>query len=103
MKKYAILTFMAQGMSHGTSPDKTWGARLNEGKSNSLEKRPDGTAGDLIKNEDGTIKKFVSQVAALNHCVGLGWKLEQTIFESGEGFNARDPLSTFIFMLSKEE
>ena len=102
MKKYAILTFMAKGISHGNAPDKTWGARLNEGKINSLEKRRDGTAGDLIRDEDGSIMQFVSQVAALNHCIGLGWNLEQTIFESGYGFNDRDPLSSFIFILSKE-
>lgn len=102
MKKYGILTFMAKGMSHGTAPNEKSGARLNEGKSNSLQKNKSGAAEDLIKNEDGSIKQFNSQVDALNYCIELGWKLEQTIFESQEGFNSRDPLSTFIFILYKD-
>lgn len=103
MKKYAILTFMAKGISSGTAPEETHGARLNEGKTNSLQRRRDGSADDLIRNDDGTVKQFISQVDALNFCVSLGWNLEQTIFESGYGFNSRDPLSTFIFILSKIE
>lgn len=103
MKKYAILTFMARGMSHGTAPNEYSPARLNIGKYNSTHINQDKTAADLIRNEDKTIKQFVSQVDALNYCIELGWNLEQTIFESHEGFNSRDPLSTFIFMLSKDE
>lgn len=103
MKKYAILTFMAKGMSHGTAPSEYSPARLNTGKYNSTHVNRDKTAVDLIRNEDGAIKQFVSQIDALNHCIELGWNLEQTIFESHEGFNSRDPLSTFIFMLSKIE
>ena len=103
MKKYGILTFMGKNMSHGTAPNETSGARLNEGKINSLQKNKNGAAEDLIKNEDGTIMQFNSQVHALNYCIEMGWKLEQTLFESHEGFNSRDPLSTFIFILYKEE
>lgn len=103
MKKYAILTFWAKGMSNGTAPEGYMPARLNEGHFNGTHARPDKTAADLIRNEDGTIKQFVSQVAALNYCIGLGWNLEQTIFDSHEGFNSRDPYSTFIFILSKQE
>ncbi|HTM65355.1 MAG TPA: hypothetical protein VL093_03485 [Flavipsychrobacter sp.] len=103
MKKYAILTFWAKGMANGTAPQESGPARLNEGKFNQTHTRPDKTAADLIRNEDGTIKQFVSQVTALNYCVSLGWNLEQTIFDSHEGFNSRDPYSTFIFILSKQE
>jgi hypothetical protein len=102
MKKYAILTFVARGMSYGNAPDEVSGARLNEGKFNSSHIRPDKTAHDLIRNDDGTIRQFVSQVDALNYCVQLGWNLEQTIFDSHEGYNSRDPLSNFIFILSRE-
>jgi hypothetical protein len=103
MKKYAILTFWAKGMSNGTAPDETSPARLNEGKFNSSQKNNDKTVADLIRNEDGTIKQFISQVDALNYCTKLGWNLEQTLFESHEGFNSRDPYSSFIFILSKQE
>lgn len=103
MKKYAILTFMGRGMSNGTTPNESSPARLNTGKFNGTHAGRNGLAADLLKDENGNIIQFVSQVSALNHCIGLGWKLEQTIFESGYGFNARDPLSTFIFMLSQEE
>lgn len=103
MKKYAILTFMGEGMSYGTAPKEASPARLNEGKFNGSNLRPDKTAEDLIRNENGTIKQFVSQVHALNYCIEIGWNLEQTIFDSHEGFNARDPLSNFIFILSKIE
>jgi len=102
-KKYAILTFWAKGMSNGTAPDETSPARLNEGKVNSASKNYDGTAMDLIKDENGKIIQFVSQVDALNYCVKLGWDLEQTLFESNEGFNSRDPYSSFIFILSRHE
>jgi hypothetical protein len=101
MKRYAILTYMASGMSYGTAPAKEMPARLNEGLYNSSHIRSDKSAEDLIRNEDGTIKQFVSQVQALNYCIDLGWELEQTIFESHEGFNSRDPLSNFIFILSR--
>lgn len=103
MKKYAILTFNGKGMVYGTAPQEASPARLNEGKFNGTHVRPDKTAADLIRNEDGTIKQFASQVAALNYCVSLGWNLEQTIFDAHDGFNARDPLSTYIFILSKQE
>lgn len=102
MKKYAILTFMGKAMMHGTAPDETYGARLNEGNINSLERDRNGAAKDLIRNEDGSVKQFNSQVHALNYCIEHGWSLEQTLFESHEGFNSRDPLSTFIFVLFKE-
>lgn len=101
IRQYAILTFMGSGMVNGTAPNESGPARFNEGKFNSSHRKPDKTAEDLIRNEDGSIKQFVSQVEALNYCIGLGWNLEQTLFESHEGFNARDPLSTFIFVLSK--
>ncbi|WP_225037271.1 hypothetical protein [Winogradskyella sp. SM1960] len=101
MKKYAILTFMGKGMMHGTAPDETWGARLNEGTFKSLQKDKNGAAQDLIRNENGAVMQFNSQVHALNYCIEQGWNLEQTLFESHEGFNSRDPLSTFIFMLYK--
>jgi len=103
MKKYAILTFMSSGMSYGTAPDEASPARLNLGKHNSSHRRSDKTVEDLIRNEDGTIKQFVSQVDALNYCIELGWNLEQTIFDSHEGFNSRDPLSNYIFILSRQE
>jgi len=102
MKNYAILTFNARGMSYGSAPNEYSPARLNEGKYNGTHVNRDGTAADLIRNEDGTIKQFVSQVDALNYCIGLGWNLEQTIFESHEGFNSRDPLSNYIFILSRQ-
>jgi hypothetical protein len=102
MKKYAILTFVGKGMAYGCAPNESGGARLNEGKFNSSNVRQDRTAQDLIRNEDGTIKQFVSQIEALNYCVERGWNLEQTIFESHEGFNSRDPLSSFIFILSRQ-
>lgn len=102
MKKYAILTFTEYGMSRGTSPKESSPARLNEGNFNSTHKNSNGTAKDLIKDEFGNIIQFTSQIHALNYCIEKGWNLEQTIFESGEGFNSRDPLSSFIFMLSKE-
>jgi hypothetical protein len=101
MKSYAILTYTARGMSFGTAPIDSNPARLNEGKFNSTHKRNDGTAEDLIRNEDGTIRQFLTQIDALNYCISLGWNLEQTIFESHDGFNSRDPLSNFIFILSK--
>lgn len=101
MKKYSILTFWAKGMGNGTAPDESGPARLNEGKFNSSHKNNDKTAADLIRNEDGSIKQFISQVDALNYCINLGWNLEQTLFESHEGFNSRDPYSSFIFILSK--
>jgi hypothetical protein len=103
MKKYAILTYWAKGMSNGTAPDESGAARLNEGKLNSSQKNHDGTLKDLIRDENGKIKQFISQVDALNYCITLGWNLEQTLFESHEGFNARDPYSSFIFVLSKSE
>lgn len=103
MKKYAILTFMGSGMQFGTAPDEARPARLNEGTFNSSHCRPDKTAADLIRNEDGSIKQFISQVDALNYCIRLGWNLEQTIFDSHEGFNSRSPISNYIFILSKEE
>jgi len=103
MKKYAILTFMGRGMSFGTAPNESGSARLNEGKYNGTHENKDGTALDLIRNEDGTIKKFISQIDALNYCIGLGWNLEQTIFDSHKGFNSRDPVSNYIFILSKQE
>lgn len=102
MKKYAILTFMGKGMSNGTDPNETWGARLNEGDEKSLQRDRNGAAQDLIRNEDGTAKQFYSQVHALNYCIEKGWILEQTIFESGYGFNDRDPYSSFVFVLYKE-
>ncbi len=103
MKKYAILTFMERGMSTGTAPNESSPARLNIGKYNDTHSAKNGLAADLIKDENGNIIQFVSQVAALNYCVERGWTLQQTIFESGYGFNDRDPLSSFIFVLSKEE
>lgn len=102
MKKYAILTFSGSGMKWGTAPDEAGPARLNEGKFNSSHKRNDKTVEDLIRNDDGKIKQFVSQVDALNYCVEKGWNLEQTIFDSHDGFNSRDPLSNYIFILSKQ-
>lgn len=103
MKRYAILTFIEKGMHYGTAPNESSPARLNTGKYNATHINRDRTAADLIRNEDGTIKQFISQVDALNYCIELGWNLEQTIFESHEGFNSRDPLSSFIFILSKTE
>lgn len=103
MKKYAILTYWAKGMANGTSPDENSPARLNEGKYNSSHKNSDGVVKDLIRDENGKIKQFISQVDALNHCISLGWNLEQTLFESHEGFNSRDPYSSYIFILSKQE
>jgi hypothetical protein len=41
MKKYAILTFMGEGMSYGTAPKEAHPARLNEGKFNGSNLRPD--------------------------------------------------------------
>lgn len=102
MKKYAILTFMSEGMSKGTAPNNSSTARLNEGKLNSIQRDSSGAAKDLIRNDDGTIKRFNSQIHALNYCIELGWNLDQTIFESGYGFNDRDPLSSFVFILYKE-
>lgn len=103
MKKYAILTFMERGMAHGDAPNESSPARLNTGKYNDTHAARNGLAADLIKDENGNIIQFVTQVAALNHCIERGWNLEQTIFESGYGFNDRDPLSSFIFMLSRED
>ena len=103
MKKYAILTFTGRGMTYGSAPDESSGARLNVGIFNSSDRNSDKTVKDLIRNEDGTIKQFISQVDALNYCIGLGWNLEQTIFESHEGFNSRDPLSNYIFILSSQD
>lgn len=103
MKKYAILTFTAKGMSYGTAPDGAGPARLNQGKFNSSHRKSDKTVEDLIRNEDGSIKQFISQVEALNYCIELGWTLEQTIFDSHDGYGSRDPLSNFIFLLSRQE
>ena len=103
MKKYAILTYWAKGMSNGTAPAESGPARLNEGKYNSSHKNSDGVVVDLIRNEDGKIIQFISQVDALNYCIRLGWSLEQTLFDSHEGFNSRDPYSSYIFILSKAE
>ena len=103
MKKYAILTYMARGMSWGTAPNETSSARLNEGKYNSSFLGTDKLVKDLIRDENGNPIKFMTQVEALNYCVSLGWQLEQTIFDSHEGFNSRDPISNFIFILSKNE
>ena len=103
MKEYAILTYTAFGMSFGTAPKESGPARLNLGKYNSTHNRPDKTAEDLIRDEEGLIIQFISQVEALNYCMNLGWNLEQTIFESHDGFNSRDPLSNYIFILSKEK
>lgn len=103
MKKYAILTFMGKGMAYGAAPDSSGPARLDQGKFNSSNRRPDKTVEDLIRNENGTIRQFISQVDALNYCIERGWNLEQTIFDSHEGFNSRDPLSSYIFILSKQE
>lgn len=103
MKKYAILTFTAAGMVYGTAPNESGPARLNIGKHNTSHRRPDKSAEDLIRNDDGTPRQFISQVDALNYCVEQGWDLEQTIFESHEGFNSRDPLSNYIFILSRED
>lgn len=103
MKEYAILTFWAKGMSNGTAPEDFGAARLNLGLYNGKHVNPDGTAKDLIKDENGKIIQFVSQVDALNYCVALGWNLEQTLFDSHEGFNSRDPYSSFIFILSKNK
>lgn len=103
MKKYAILTYWAKGMSNGTAPDENAPARLNEGLFNSAHKKSDNTVEDLIRNEEGKIIKFISQVDALNYCIKLGWNLEQTLFESHEGFNSRDPYSSYIFILSKQD
>mgnify|MGYP003609375996 CR=1 FL=1 len=103
MKKHAILTYMSKGMMFGSAPSESGAARLNEGEQNSLSKMSDGTAGDLIRSEDGSIMKFNTQVHALNYCIENGWELEQTIFEPHDGFNARDPLSVFIFILSKQQ
>ena len=102
MKNYSILTYMGRGMASGNAPSEAMPARLNEGFTNSSNRLFDNTAEDLIRNENGEIIQFVSQVSALNYCINLGWQLEQTIFESHEGFNSRDPLSAFIFILSKE-
>lgn len=102
MKKFAILTYTADGMAYGTAPNKSGPARLNKGEFNSSHKRSDQTVEDLIRNEDGTIKQFTSQVSALNYCIENGWNLEQTLFEPHDGYNARDPLSNYIFILSKE-
>lgn len=102
MKKHAILTFTSKGMMYGGAPDDASPARLNEGLVNSSRKAADGTVMDLIRDENGTIKKFISQVDALNYCVEIGWNLEQTIFIPHDGFNSRDPLSSYIFILSKE-
>jgi hypothetical protein len=103
MKEYAILTYTAKGMTFGTAPEESGPARLNIGKHNSSHRRPDKTVEDLIRNEEGKIIQFVSQIAALNYCIKLGWNLEQTLFDSHEGFNSRDPLSNYIFILSREE
>ncbi len=101
MKQYAILTFWAKGMANGTAPAESGPARLNEGRTNNSNKNQDGTVMDLIRDENGKIKQFISQVDALNYCISLGWNLEQTLFDSHEGFNSRDPYSSFIFILSK--
>ncbi|WMW77998.1 hypothetical protein RF683_00705 [Flavobacterium sp. 20NA77.7] len=103
MKKYAILTYWAKGTSNGTAPDGNGPARLNEGLYNSSHKMSDNTVADLIRNEEGKVIQFISQVDALNYCIKLGWNLEQTLFESHEGFNSRDPYSSYIFILSKQE
>ena len=102
MRKYAILTYTSKGMMFGGAPDDASPARLNEGLVNSSRKAADGTVMDLIRDENGTIIKFVSQVEALNYCAEKGWALEQTIFNPHDGFNSRDPLSSYIFILSKE-
>lgn len=101
MKKYAILTYMARGMSYGSAPTESGAARLNEGNKNSLNRGSDGTAGDMIRDKYGATMKFATQVSALNYCIENGWNLEQTIFEAKDGFNSRDPLSVYIFILSK--
>ncbi|SRR5690554_2384073 len=102
MKEYAILTYCAKGMANGTAPDNSGPARLNLGVYNSSDKNSDGTVRDLIRDEYGKIVQFVSQVEALNYCISQGWELEQTLFDSHEGFNSRYPYSTFIFILSKK-
>ena len=61
MKKYAILTYWAKGMSNGTAPDENGPARLNEGQFNSSHKKSDNTVADLIRNEEGKIIQFISQ------------------------------------------
>ncbi len=102
MKKYAILSYLGEGMAKGSAPNEPSPARLNIGERNSLERNHNGTSKDLIRDENETIIQFNTQVHALNYCIEKGWNLEQTIFESGEGFNARNPLSAYIFILSKE-
>jgi len=103
MKKIAILTFTAEGMTYGSAPSKSGPARLNQGEFNSSHTRSDQTVEDLIRNEDGSIKQFTSPVSALNYCIDNGWNLEQTLFEPHDGFNARESLSNYIFILSKEK
>ena len=102
MKKYAILTFTWAGKTYGTAPNESGPARLNQGEFNSSHRKYDKTVEDLIRNDDGTIKQFTSQVSALNYCIEKGWNLEQTLFEPHDGYNARDPLSNYIFILSQE-
>ena len=91
---------MASGTSYGTAPDESGPARLNIGESNTSHRKPDKAAQDVIRDEEGKIIQFVSQVEALNYCINQGWNLEQTIFDSHEGFNSRNPLSTYIFILN---
>ncbi len=102
MKKYAILTYVGRGMTFGSAPNEECAAQLNDGGPLSGSKRSDGTLENLIRDDSGKIIKFVSQVSALNYCVMKGWNLEQTIFEPHDGFNSRDPLSTYIFVLSRD-
>jgi hypothetical protein len=102
MKKYAILTYTSKGMVFGSAPEDETAAQLDEGTALSGRRRADGTAENLIRDESGKIIRFVSPVAALNYCEEIGWNLEQTIFEPNEGFNSRDPLSVYIFVLSRD-
>lgn len=88
-------------MTNGTAPTEHGTARLNEGKMNSSQKDSTGVWADLIRDEQGQLKRFVSQVEALNYCVQLGWSLEQTIFEPHGGPFNNDTYSSFIFVLSK--
>lgn len=103
MKEYAILTYWAKGMANGTAPDGYGPARLNLGMYNSSHKNSAGVVKDVIRDEDGSIIQFVSQVEALNYCIAQGWNLEQTLFDSHEEFNSRDPYSTCIFILSRSK
>ncbi|MGL1889835.1 MAG: hypothetical protein OCD76_25195 [Reichenbachiella sp.] len=101
MRKYAILTFMSRDMSFGEATDEGNSALLNEGVFRGSYSMSDKSVKDLLRNEDGSIKQFVTQVDALEYCAQLGWDLEEPMFESAYRFDASDPLRSYNFVLSK--